>query len=155
MKILRNAYSFALLLLVSALLSNCKSDLKTEAVPVDTAKDKYLVSYNVVRSMTASDVNTLYIPVQFLYPDVSDILPYIKSGAKVYSITYNTTLGTKKLVASGLVTIPDGGGTYPMLSFQNGTNTLYANAPSLSAYSSTVQLLNGFATTGFVVLMPD
>ena len=110
MKILRNAYSFALLLLVSALLSNCKSDLKTEAVPVDTAKDKYLVSYNVVRPMTASDVNTLYIPVQFLYPDVSDILPYIKSGAKVYSITYNTTLGTKKLVASGLVTIPDGGG---------------------------------------------
>jgi len=155
MKISRNVYSLALLLLATALLSNCKSDLKTEEVPVEVPKDKYLVSYNVVRSMTASDVNTLYGPVQFLYPDVSDILPYIKSGARVYSITYNTTLGTKKLVASGLVTIPDGGGTYPMLSFQNGTNTLYANAPSLSAYNSTIQLLNGFATTGFVVLMPD
>lgn len=32
---------------------------------------------------------------------------------------------------------------------------MYANAPSLSAYNYTTQLINGFATTGFVVLMPD
>lgn len=155
MKISRNIHFFTLFLFASIFLSNCKTDLKTEEVPVEVPKDKYLVSYNVVRSMTASDITALYTPVQFLYPDVAEILPNIKSGAKVYSITYNTTQGTKKLVASGLVTIPDGGAAYPILSFQNGTNTLYANAPSLSAYSSTVQLLNGFATTGFVVLMPD
>ena len=143
------------LIFVSALFSNCKSNLPSSEVPVEVPKDKYLVSYNVVRSMTASDINILYSPVQSLYPDVADILPNVKSGARVYSITYNTTLGTKKLVASGLVTIPDGGAIYPMLSFQNGTNTIYANAPSLSAYSYTSQLINGFATTGFVVLMPD
>ncbi|HEY5510241.1 MAG TPA: lipase family protein [Prolixibacteraceae bacterium] len=151
----RNFYFFAFLLFVSVLVSNCKSDLKTEEIPVEVPKDKYLVSYNVVRSMTASDINILYSPAQYLYPDMAAILPYVKNGAKVYSITYNTTLGTKKLVASGLVTIPDGGATYPILSFQNGTNTLYADAPSLNAYSYIPLLINGFATTGFVVLMPD
>lgn len=155
MKIFRYSYYFIFIIFSSILLSNCKSDLKTEDVPVVIPQDKYLVSYNVVRSMTASDIKALYSPVQSVYPDVAEILPYINTGAKVFAIKYNTTFGTKKLVASGLVTIPDGGATYPILSFQNGTNTVFADAPSLSAYGYTAQLINGFATTGFVVLMPD
>jgi pimeloyl-ACP methyl ester carboxylesterase len=93
--------------------------------------------------------------VQSVYPDVADILPSVTNGLKVYAVTYNTTLGSKNLVASGLVCIPDGGGTYPILSFQNGTNTVYANAPSLSANGYTSQLISGFASAGFVVVMPD
>jgi len=54
-----------------------------------------------------------------------------------------------------LVCIPDGGGTYPILSFRNGTNTVYANAPSLNATNYTVQLISGFAATGFVMVLPD
>jgi pimeloyl-ACP methyl ester carboxylesterase len=134
------------------LFSGCKSNL-TE--PGTTVKDQYLVSYSLVRSMTATDVTNLFSPAQSIYPDVADVLPSVKTGAKVYSVTYNTALGTKKLVASGLVCIPDGGGTYPILSFQNGTNTVYANAPSLSANSYTNQLITGFAATGFVTVLPD
>lgn len=59
----RNFYFFAFLFFVSVLVSNCKSDLKTEELPVEVPKDKYLVSYNVVRSMTTSDINILYSPV--------------------------------------------------------------------------------------------
>jgi len=150
---MRNSYLICLLLAASLLFSNCKSSVVNDVVvPV---KDNYLVSYALVRSMTATDVKTLFSPVQSVYPDVADILPSVNFGAKVYVVTYNTTLGTKKLVASGVVCIPDGGGTYPILSFQNGTNTLYINAPSVNAASYSVQLISAFATTGFVVVLPD
>ncbi len=151
---MRNLYYSVFLILGALLLSNCKSNLN-EQDGSTAANDKYLVSYNYIRSFTVAEINMLYSPMQSVYPDVSDLLPSVKSGVKVYSITYNTTLGTKKLVASGLVGIPEGADTYPILSFQNGTNTVNANAPSLSATSYTSQLITGFASTGFVVLMPD
>jgi hypothetical protein len=44
--VVRNFNFFAFLHFVSILVSNCKSDLKTEDIPVDVPKDKYLVSYN-------------------------------------------------------------------------------------------------------------
>jgi pimeloyl-ACP methyl ester carboxylesterase len=144
---------FLFIMITGALLfSGCKSDLKD---PVVTIKDQYLVSYTLVRSVTATDVTDFFTPAQFIYPDVADIMPAVKSGAKVYSVTYQTTLGTQKITASGLVCIPDGGATYPMLSFQNGTNTVYADAPSLSPSSTLSQLITGFAATGFVAVMPD
>ncbi len=147
---------FLHLIVLAVLLSNCKSNMEDSTeVPLVKTPDKYLVSYTLIRAITQTEVNNLYSPVQSVYPDVVDILPYVKSGAKVYSVTYNTTLGTKSLVASGLVCIPDGGGTYPILSFQNGTNTVYANAPSLSAFSYTSQLITGFAATGFIMVLPD
>jgi len=150
---MRSSYFIALLFAGSILVSCSKSS--TTETPIVPVQDKYLVSYTFVRSMSVLDVNALYTPVQSVYPDVADIIPSVKFGAKVYAVTYNTTLGTKKLVASGLVCIPDGGGTYPLLSFQNGTNTVYANAPSLNAGNYTLQLITGFATTGFVVVIPD
>ena len=151
---MRSCYFIFLLLAASLLLSNCKSTV-TEEIVVPVKKDTYLVSYALVRSMTAADVKAMFSPAQSVYPDVADILPSVNYGAKVYVVTYNTTLGTKNLVASGVVCIPDGGGTYPILSFQNGTNTLYINAPSVNAASYNVQLISGFATTGFVVVLPD
>jgi len=145
---------FSCLIVLGFLVISCSKSSEV-LTPEVKAQDKYLVKYTFVRSMSVLDVNALYSPVQSVYPDVTDILPSVKYGAKVYSVSYNTTLGTTKLVASGLVCIPDGGGTYPMLSFQNGTNTIYANAPSLNAGNYTVQLITGFASTGFVVVIPD
>ena len=153
MKAKTNSVRFLLFLIsVTLLYSGCKSNL-TE--PDTTVKDQYLVSYSLVRSMTSTEVTNLFSPAQLIYPDMVSVLPSVKSGAKVYSVTYNTALGTKKLVASGLVCIPDGGSTYPILSFQNGTNTVSANAPSLTANSYANQLITGFATTGFVTVLPD
>ncbi len=149
----RNLYFITCLFLTGILFSNCKSNVAD--APEEQGKDQYLVNYTLVRSMTIADVNNLFSPVQSVYPDVAAILPYVTCGAKVYSVTYNTSLGTKKLVASGLVCIPDGGGTYPILSFQNGTNTVYANAPSLNPNSYVSQMITGFATTGFVIVLPD
>ncbi len=149
----RKIYFISFLFFGAFLFSNCSKD--TGNAPVEQVKDVYLDSYTFVRSMTAQEVTNLFSPVQSVYPDVAGILPYVKNGAKVYSVRYKTTLGTKKLTASGLVCIPDGGGTYPILSFQNGTNTVYANAPSLNAGSYTTQMITGFAAAGFVVVLPD
>lgn len=150
---IRSIYLIAFLFLGTLFLASCSSNVADD--PGQQLPDKYLVSYNLARTVTAQEVKNLFSPVQSLYPDVAEILPAVSSGVKIYSVTYNTTLGTKKLVASGLVCIPDGGGTYPILSFQNGTNTLYANAPSLNAASYSVQMISGFAATGFVVVLPD
>jgi dipeptidyl aminopeptidase/acylaminoacyl peptidase len=149
----RQLYFLSCLLLGAVLFSNCSKE--STDTPSEQVKDIYLDSYTFVRSVTAQEVTNLFSPVQSVYPEVSGILPFVKSGVKVYSVRYNTTLGNKKLIASGLVCIPDGGGTYPILSFQNGTNTVYANAPSLSATSFNGQMISGFAATGFVVVLPD
>lgn len=153
---LRRLYLFPFILLAALLLSDCKSNVadSTEE-PVVKTPDKYLVNYTLVRTITLTEINNLYSPVQSMYPDVAEILPYVKVGAKVYSVTYNTTFGTKNLVASGLVCIPEGGGTFPLLSFQNGTNTVNANAPSVNPFSYTSQLITGFTSTGFVMALPD
>ncbi len=150
---MRYLYFMAFLLAGTILFSSCQSDMAVSQE--EQIKDKYLVSYTLVRSMTATDVRNMFSPVQSVYPDVAEILPSVRYGAKVYSVSYNTALGTRKLVASGLVCIPDGGVTCPILSFQNGTNTVNANAPSLNATNYTVQLISGFAATGFVMVLPD
>jgi pimeloyl-ACP methyl ester carboxylesterase len=149
----RQVYLLATLLYGSILLSSCSSNVAD--VPVEEAKDKYLVSYTLMRVSTVAEVTTVYTLAQTVYPEMADLFPSIKSGLKVYSVTYNTTFGSRKLIASGLVCIPDGSGTYPILSFQNGTNTVYANAPSVSSNGLTSQLITGFATAGFVMVLPD
>lgn len=146
-------YLLAALLYGSIFLSGCSSDVAV--VPVEEPKDKFLVSYTLMKTSSMAEVTNVYTFAQTVYPEMADLLPSVKSGLKVYSVTYNTTFGTKKLVASGLVCIPDGSGTYPILSFQNGTNTVYANAPSVSANSLTSQLITGFAAAGFVTVLPD
>jgi pimeloyl-ACP methyl ester carboxylesterase len=151
---LRKIYFVVFLLSVTLLFQNCKSNIADEQVVVPK-KDNYLVSYSLVRSVTATEVKSLFSPVQSVYPDVADILPSVSYGVKVYVVNYNTTFGTKKLVASGVVCIPEGGISYPILSFQNGTNTVYTNAPSANVANYTVQLISGFAATGFVVVIPD
>ncbi|MCE1198436.1 MAG: alpha/beta fold hydrolase [Marinilabiliales bacterium] len=140
--------------LATLLLAGCHP-LGTSDTPEPVQPDKYLVGYTPVQSLTAFQISTLYGPIQLLYPDAAAIVAAASGGVRIYSITYHTTLGSTKLVASGLVCMPENGGTFPMLSFQNGTNTLYANAPTLSYSSSTNQLLSGFASTGFVVVIPD
>lgn len=149
----RQVYYLFFLIYGSILLTNCSSNVAD--VPVDETKDKYLVSYTLVRTTTLSEVKNLYSLAQILYPEVADVVPYIKSGLKVYSVTYNTTFGTKSQLASGLVCIPDGAVTSPILSFQNGTNTVYANAPSVSPNGNATQLITGFASAGFVTVLPD
>ncbi|NQU87518.1 MAG: hypothetical protein HQ541_17330, partial [Mariniphaga sp.] len=51
--------------------------------------------------------------------------------------------------------IPIGTDAYPLLSFQNGTNTLHANAPSVNPDWELYRFLEAVSSTGFVLAIPD
>ncbi len=69
--------------------------------------------------------------------------------------TEDKHLKNQEVVASGLVSIPMSSGSFPLLSFQNGTNTLHSKAPSKNPNDPLFVLIEAIAGTGFVVAMPD
>ncbi|MCK7542048.1 MAG: hypothetical protein MZV63_69755 [Marinilabiliales bacterium] len=79
--------------------------------------------------------------------------PDVVSGVNVYSITYNTEFMGTDVTASGLVAIPSVPGTYPVLSFQNGTNTLHSAAPTADPQGLLYQMIEYIAGTGYVVII--
>ena len=89
------------------------------------------------------------------YPAVSEIKPLIGSNVTVYKIIYRTTVNNSSIEASGLVCVPTTHGSYPVLSFQNGTNTLNSGAPSMDPVSYSFQMIEMIAAMGYVVVMPD
>ena len=88
-------------------------------------------------------------------PDVSTLKPLVTSDIDVYKIVYKTTIDGKKINASGLVCVPSNPGEYPVLSFQNGTNTVNAYAPSEFAIDYPYQLIEIIASMGYVVVIAD
>lgn len=126
---------------------------RKETDPLDD--NEYLLSVTREVTMTKENVITLVNLGATQIPQISEILPDIQSGVIVYSITYKTSFMGEDVIASGLIAIPSVPGTYPILSFQNGTNTLHSNAPSVNPYYPAYQLLQCIASSGYVVVIPD
>lgn len=114
-----------------------------------------LLSADRVATMTESNVQTLLNTASALYPEISDVSGDVGSGVVVYSVTYNTTFKGDNVIASGLIAIPDIAGDFPIISFQNGTNTLYSNVPSVNSFSTLYQMMECVASTGYIVVIPD
>lgn len=89
------------------------------------------------------------------FPGLSDLTANMSGGVKVYRITYRSVVKGKTIEVSGLVSVPSTPGEYPVLSFQNGTNTLNSECPSENPTGYSFQLLEFVASMGFVVLIPD
>jgi|WetSurMetagenome_2_1015567.scaffolds.fasta_scaffold13959_2 pimeloyl-ACP methyl ester carboxylesterase len=143
---------FLLILIAGSIpaLQSCKE--KT----VDPFSDNtYLVSATRAVTMTKSNVQTLITTFASAYPEINSIYADIKTGIVVYSIKYNTTFQGENIVASGLVVVPDAVGSYPVISFQNGTNTVYSNAPSVNPLYTLYQMVECIASEGYVVVIPD
>ena len=119
------------------------------------ADNTWLVSADRVVTMTESNVQTMIVVLGNKYPEIKPIKEDVKSGIIVYSVKYNTTFQGENIVASGLVAIPDAVGSYPVLSFQNGTNTVYSAAPSVNPLNTLYQMVEFVASTGYVVMIPD
>jgi pimeloyl-ACP methyl ester carboxylesterase len=115
----------------------------------------YLVSASREVTLTKDNIITLLNAAKTLYPDLAGVVSDVQSGVIVYSVTYNTTFMGQDILASGLIAIPSAPGEYPVLSYQNGTNTLYANAPSKNPYYTLYQLLECISSTGYVVVIAD
>ena len=115
----------------------------------------YLLSSKLEMMRTKENIITLINWGSILYPQLADMVDDIESGVNVYSITYNTSFLGEDVIASGLVIIPSEPGDYPVLTFQNGTNTLHSDAPTVDPDNQYYQMLQGVASTGYVVIIAD
>lgn len=148
---------FTVVFLLS-LVAGCSwlDDPKENPDPVD----KYLVSFEKHKSYTTEYLTALVQFASVTFPDVQTELQklaeQIEHPVTVYTLSYTTRFNGKNVVASGLVAIPDTKAIeFPLLSYQNGTNTLHSQAPSVNPDSELFVLLETVAATGFVVILPD
>jgi len=157
MKVLKQI-SWLLLVVVLIGTNACKNDSSEQTKPVDEV---------LLSSETADPIPQLLIQIGVVgletqYTEASGMSSLVKSGVNVYKITYNTTFQGEDLTASGIVAMPATAGDYPLLSFQNGTNVLYSDAPSKSYkvssaadFENTTVVLASLASMGFVIAIPD
>lgn len=128
---------------------------KFDDVKVDGDENEYLVKENLVRSYDQTLIGIAINIAATQYPTLNTIKDKFTSGIEIYKITYNTTFKGHNVTASGLVCIPTTEGTYPLMSFQNGTNTLHDAAPSEDLDADLFKMLGMMASSGFVIAIPD
>lgn len=154
MKTWKQFSRFVLVLFVVGFAA-CKGDGGND----EKVADKVLVSYEKVTSIPSITIQMAIASIESTYPDAAGLRALVKSSVNVYKITYKTTFGGSELIASGIVAVPANAGKYPLFSFQNGTNVLYADAPSknylLTDTGNTTAVLEAMASVGFVVAIPD
>jgi pimeloyl-ACP methyl ester carboxylesterase len=145
-----NKYIIKLLLInfiIAVTVSSCNKD--------DVPDYEYFVSSDLYGSYSEVYINTMLGYAVQTYPELSDLQPFIADGVNVYKLVYTTEVKGKSIEASGLVSVPETPGEYPVLSFQNGTNTVFDNCPSEDPGDYFYQLVEYIASMGFVVVIPD
>jgi pimeloyl-ACP methyl ester carboxylesterase len=145
-----NQYIIRIILLasiISVIVSSCR---KNEEPVYD-----YFISNELELSYTESNISGFLDLAVLSYPELAGIKSYIESGIDIYRMVYSTTIEDTEIEASGLVCVPGTPGEYPVLSFQNGTNTLHANAPSLNVTDLSYTLIESISSMGFIVVIPD
>jgi pimeloyl-ACP methyl ester carboxylesterase len=137
-----------LLVVILAALISCS---KTDDGPVYS----YFVSKELAISYNKGYINSLLDVVAGSVPEVSSLKPLVVSDVNVYRVVYKTTINGNQIEASGLVSVPSTPGDYPVLSFQNGTNTVNAYSPSEFAINYPYQLVEILASMGYIVVIAD
>lgn len=144
--------SYTKLLIISAFISavmiSCTKENHTPAY-------KNFVSKEVVAQLDKSYLSGLVDIASVSNPEVLDIKPLISSDVVVYRIVYKTTVKNQEIKASGLVCVPAQQGSYPVLSFQNGTNTLNSAAPGENPADYAYQMIELISSLGYIVTIPD
>lgn len=135
---------------IGLLLNACKDTNEPEA-----KNYSYIVSHNSKAQVSLEEIKFKISWAKTLYPDLGPFATLVKSDIAVEKIVYSTTFQDKKINASGLVYLPKVAGNYPVLCFQNGTNTLYSQAPSMNSESGLLSILESVASMGYIVVVPD
>ena len=143
---------FYYLLLVFATVFVLNSCDNKEPDPVKPANE-YLVSADVVATITGDQAVGNFTKIS---PESGPgISLLIRSDVEVRKVIYKTTFQNKGILASGLVCLPKTPGNYPILSFQNGTNTLHSLAPSVAVGDDLYSIIESIAAMNFIVVIPD
>jgi pimeloyl-ACP methyl ester carboxylesterase len=144
----RNLKLSLLFVLATIIIYSCKKDKSNPNF-------EYLQSSNNVEEIPVSTAKNLFNALGILYPASQPIASRCVYNFTVYKVTYSTTFKNAPIIASGLICVPKSSGSFPLLSFQNGTNTKNANAPSIDLTNSSFELIEGMASTGYIILIPD
>lgn len=139
--------SVTILIFSVFIFSSCTRD--------DEPEYNYFISNTLASSYSESYIGALLSYAGQSYPEIAGLQQHVSCGVNVYRVVYSTTVGGEEIEASGLVSVPDAAGEYPVLSFQNGTNTLNAACPSEDPGNYMYQLVEYIASMGFVVMIPD
>ena len=138
-------------LLLSALIAVTVFSCRKETTP----EYDYFVSKELVFSASEASISAVIDYLENSFPGIAYIKQYLESGVNVYRIVYKTVVNGEEIEASGLVSIPDKGGEYPVMSFQHGTITLNSGAPSENPAGADNQLVEYMASMGFLMMLPD
>ena len=148
MKIIKLHRIYLLFFIASGLILNSCSENSGPG----TTKNKFFISGELKTEITSQQVIANFTSIS---PDAAPIGLFIKSDVEVHKVTYKTIFQNKNILASGLVCFPKIEGNFPILSFQNGTNTLHSMAPTEAYADSLYSLLESVASMGFIVVIPD
>ena len=144
-----------MIILFTALTFSSCNDVN-DPIPIPEQKDyQYFVSNDLKVAVSAQEIKFKLAVAQTTFPAVSPFLAMVKSDINVQKITYTTTFQNQEIEASGLVYLPKVAGNYPVLCFQNGTNTQHDLAPSVDFKNKMLFMLESVASMGFIVVIPD
>jgi pimeloyl-ACP methyl ester carboxylesterase len=116
---------------------------------------EYVVRQTKILNYPLASIQVLVSVQMASYPEAADIVNHIKYGVDVYRVNYKTHYGDSVVTASGLVCIPDVKGSFPVMSFQNGTNASHAEAPTINPTDPGYVIMQFMASNGYAVLMTD
>lgn len=150
-KMKTNKHILKLLLFSSAFLVIVNSCRKSD----DGPDYDYFISKELAVTYTTTSINNMLNSGVQAYPELEDMKQFIESDVNVYKMVYRTEVFGEEIEASGLVCVPVTPGEYPVVSFQNGTNTFNAYAPSEYVVNPSYQLIEYIASMGFIVVIPD
>lgn len=123
----------------------------------DETKPEYphYVSNELALTLSQTYINSMLTAASATIPDLANLKPLVKSDVEVFKVVYKTQVNGEEIKASGIVCFPTQSGDYPVISFQNGTNTVNSLAPSENVLSNLYQMIEVVASMGYVVVVAD
>jgi len=131
------------------LFSSCNKDNEP------ATENEFLVSQSLVLTYPLVTIQSAIALQAGEYPEASQILERVQYGVQVFRVNYKTHFKDSVITASGLACVPVSEGSFPVISFQNGTNAYHADAPSVNPASSGYVVMEVMASNGYIVLLPD
>lgn len=143
----KNILHFLTLFVLLIFLVSCEKN--------DNENNNILVSAEKIKTVTSNDIKTSLTVLKTLYPQVQSLIDNSSYNINVYKIIYKTHFNGGTIHASGIISVPESPEGFPLLSFQNGTNTLKSHSPSIDLLDPMYTFLQYIAGNGFIVMISD